>query len=119
MVRGEAWGLPLSEAMACAKPVIATRYSGLLDFVTDANGYLVDVERLVPVSDDVYYDLATNPGEWARPSVSHLADLMHHVYEHQDEAKAKGRVARQCVIDHWTWEHAAAIAMSELRALRG
>ncbi len=28
--------------MALGKPVIATRYSGNLDFMTDANSYLVD-----------------------------------------------------------------------------
>ena len=31
--RAEAWGMPISEAMACARPVIVTRYSGHLDFV--------------------------------------------------------------------------------------
>ena len=38
----------MAEAMLLGKPVIATRYSGNLDFMDDANSLLVDYQ-LVPV----------------------------------------------------------------------
>ena len=41
--RNEGWGLSLMEAMACAKPVIATRVGGIPELVTDGvEGLLVD-----------------------------------------------------------------------------
>ena len=40
--RSEGFGLTPAEAMALGKPVIATRYGGTLDFMTDQNSYLVD-----------------------------------------------------------------------------
>jgi glycosyltransferase involved in cell wall biosynthesis len=40
---GEGYGQTLAEAMACGVPTVAARHSGNLDFMTDANSYLVDV----------------------------------------------------------------------------
>ncbi len=37
--RGEGWGMPLSEAMSMAVPVIATNWSGCRDFIDDSVGY--------------------------------------------------------------------------------
>ncbi len=39
--RSEGLGLTMGEAMYFGKPVIATAYSGNLDFMTEANSYLV------------------------------------------------------------------------------
>lgn len=46
----EAWGLPLSEAMAFGNPVIATGYSGNMEFMTPANSFPVPY-TIVPVSE--------------------------------------------------------------------
>jgi len=43
--RGEGWGMPIIEAMACAKPVIATGWSAHTDFLTDDNGYQIRAEK--------------------------------------------------------------------------
>lgn len=48
----EAWGLPLSEAMAFGNPVIATGYSGNMDFMDSANSFPVPY-TVVPVSDRI------------------------------------------------------------------
>ena len=46
--RGEAWGRPYMEAMAMGLPTIGTRFGGNLEFMSDANSWLVD-GKLVPV----------------------------------------------------------------------
>lgn len=46
--RGEGWGLPMVEAMACGTPVIGTRWSGPAEFLTEDNGYPLRTDGLVP-----------------------------------------------------------------------
>ncbi|MEW6447591.1 MAG: glycosyltransferase [Bacillota bacterium] len=111
--RGEGWGRPYLEAMACGLPTIGTRWSGNLEFMNDANSYLIEIEGLEDVPEDV--DLPVFKGHrWARPSVEHLQQLMRYVFENREEARLKGRKAREDVVQKWTWEKAAAVAMREL-----
>lgn len=48
----EGWGLGMSEAMAYGKPVIATGYSGNMDFMDSGNSYPVPY-RMAPVSEEM------------------------------------------------------------------
>ncbi len=88
--RAEGFGLTLAEAMAIGKPAIATGYSGNVDFMNDANSYLVDYEigRVGPEC-----EIYPPEGEWAEPSVEHAARLMRHVYGEPEEATRKGAQA--------------------------
>ena len=53
--RSEGFGLTMAEAMGLAKPVIATAYSGNMDFMSHENSYLVDYETSeVPADSDPY-----------------------------------------------------------------
>jgi hypothetical protein len=87
--RAEGFGLTMAEAMAIGKPVIATGYSGNVDFMSEENSYLVDyaIGRVGPECEIYPAD-----GEWAEPSVEHAARLMRHV--HENPAEAAGRGAR-------------------------
>ncbi len=85
--RSEGFGLTPAEAMALGKPVIATGYSGNLDYMTPRNARLVDYE-LVPIGPGN----APYPadGEWASPSVEHAAHLMREVFDDPSAARALG-----------------------------
>lgn len=98
--RGEGWGRPYAEAMACGKPVIATAWGGHLDFLHDGNGYLVEVEGLVPVPESV--DVPHFRGQrWAQPSVEHLRQVLRRVVERPDEAAARAARARAEIAAGW------------------
>jgi glycosyltransferase involved in cell wall biosynthesis len=92
--RSEGFGYGMAEAMKLGVPVIATGYSGNLDFTTEETAYPVRY-RLVPVSAaDFVYD---EPGqEWAEPDVEHAAERMLEVFEGRNRA-AKVARARELV----------------------
>ena len=80
--------LTMAEAMALGKPVIATGYSGNLQFMTEANSFLVPwTPATIPAGCDPY----PSGGTWADPDLEGAARLMRTVLEDPDLAAARGR----------------------------
>jgi len=106
--RSEGLGLTMSESMSLGTPVIATAYSGNLDFMDDSNSWLVPWTR-VPVGNGAegYDPRAT----WAEPNLDDAARIMRHVWENQDEARAKGAAARETILK----EHSQAVSGAIMR----
>jgi len=90
--RSEGFGLTMAEAMSMGKPVIATAYSGNVDFMTAANSFPVKYS-LTEIDSD--YGPYKKGCIWAEPDTSHAAETMRFVFENQDEAKEVGRRARE------------------------
>jgi glycosyltransferase involved in cell wall biosynthesis len=82
--RAEGLGLSPLEAMTLGKPVIATDWSGNMDFMTDGNACLVG-HRLVPVHSDAQsgYNIGYVGAEtvWADPEVGEAALWMRRLSE--------------------------------------
>jgi glycosyltransferase involved in cell wall biosynthesis len=85
--RSEGLGLTISEAITLGRPVIATGYSGNLDFLSGANSFIVPGLRVkVGHGAEGYSPEAM----WMEPNVSETAKYMRYVYENQAEAVQKG-----------------------------
>ena len=84
--RAEGLGLTPAEALYLGKPVIATRYSGNLDFMTDEGSWLVDFE-LVPIGPGNWP--YPEGGEWAEPDVEQAAAYMREIFDDPVAAQAK------------------------------
>lgn len=108
--RAEGWGLPVTEAMACGLPVIVTDYSAPAEYLSDDCAYLIPVERFVPVSDPYFFPSGRAFGMWAQPDAGALRELMRRAFENPEEAREKGRRAREKVCAQLTWGHATATA---------
>ncbi len=88
--RSEGFGLTLAEAMFLEKPVIATGWSGNMDFMTVNNSYPVEYEFTQLQQDYGHY----KQGQfWAEPNIAHAAQLMRQVYSQPAEAKKKAQRA--------------------------
>jgi glycosyltransferase involved in cell wall biosynthesis len=80
--RSEGFGLVLAQAMALGKPVVATGWSGNLDFMNEGNSALVSCS-LVPVRDpDGAFDACDQ--EWAEPDIDHAADWLRRLADNAD-----------------------------------
>lgn len=93
--RSEGFGLTMAEAMALGKPVIATGYSGNLDYMDHQTAYLVPSSP-ARVPDGCFPYPAG--GTWAEPNLPAAASLMRRVAENPAEAADLGVRARSAVM---------------------
>jgi len=114
--RAEGFGLTMAEAMALGKPVIATAYSGNLEFMNAENSYLVP-----------YAFSAIGPGcdpyppgaRWAEPDTDAAADLMRQVAGHPERAAAKGNAARAQILSEHGFDARARLLRERLEDVEG
>ncbi len=88
--RAEGYGLHIAEAMAHGKPVIATGYSGNLEFMDDTNSRLVPC-TLVPIPDGC--EPYPSGARWAEPDVDAAATAMREVVDDPALARTLGERA--------------------------
>jgi len=94
--RSEGFGRGLAEAMYLEKPLIATAYSGNMDFMDAESAHLVDFD-LVPVLEGEY---PKHEGQvWADASVEQAADHMIALADDPEAGRALGKRAGRKVRD--------------------
>lgn len=113
--RGEGWGLPVVEAMSMQLPVIVTNWSGPTAYLDESVGYPLSwqLEGVPPGSG------AFSGHRWAQPSALHLAQLMRHVVEHQQEAAGRGKAARRRMQERYSPAAVAEVLAQQLRRIEG
>jgi len=105
--RGEGWGLPLFEALACGIPVITTGYGAPSEVLRDKKG-----EPLPGVHFLNYTEvLASDPyvymegKKWAEPNLAQLASEMRYQFEHRPEEKAKAMETSKIIRQKFSWKN--------------
>jgi glycosyltransferase involved in cell wall biosynthesis len=89
--RSEGFGLGMAEAMTLAKPVIATGYSGNLEFMDDTTAWLVSAEK-VPVG---FLAPPYDPDDrWGNPNLDEAAQYMRDIVSDPKSAQQKADRAK-------------------------
>jgi glycosyltransferase involved in cell wall biosynthesis len=99
--RGEGYGRPYLEALACQLPVIATNWSGQRDFLNKNNSYLIE-SKLTAVPASVDFEVYAGH-RWAEPSIDHLRHLMRQVYSRPEEARRRAERGREDILRNYDW----------------
>lgn len=111
--RGEGWGRPHMEAMSCGVPVVATRWSGNLEFQDDDNSWLIDVEKLVPVGKEMAFQFYHGQ-KWAEPSLDSFVELLARSWKDVEGRRAKAERARRDIVGRWDWSISARFVSERL-----
>ncbi len=114
--RAEGFGLPIAEAMLLKKPIIATGWSGNLDFTTPENSLLVQYGFSTNSQD---YGPYKRGMRWAEPDVEHAAKLMRIVVQDQAQAKSLGQKGAATIQQKYSKEAVAAAIGSRLEQIKG
>ncbi len=114
--RSEGLGLTLLESMALGKPVIATDYSGSVDFLRPDVGFPVPY-RLVSLVRNV--GPYAKGSVWAEPDLDEAARLMKFVRENSPQSLAVAAAARHEVETSWSIAAASRRLQKEVDRLLG
>jgi hypothetical protein len=104
--RGEGFGLPMMESMACGVPTIGPAWGGNTEFMNDGNSFLVG-GNVVPITDQSFLRLQPQYSgqKWFDINEPELSQKMRWVYDNQDAAKAVALRGAEEIKDKWTWDN--------------
>jgi glycosyltransferase involved in cell wall biosynthesis len=112
--RSEGFGLNIAECMALEKCVIATNYSGNVDFFDASCGAPVQF-KLINVRPGEYSFPADQ--HWAEPDIAEAAALLRRAYDDAQWRAALGRAGRERVERDLDYARVGAMAVERLRHL--
>lgn len=99
--RSEGFGLTMAEAMYWGKPVIATGYSGNLEFMNSFNSYLINYSLIKNILEDNNYD---DEIIWAQPNEEEASSVLKYVYNNYSEASLKGKNGQKTILNSFSVE---------------
>jgi glycosyltransferase involved in cell wall biosynthesis len=98
--RSEGWGFGMIEAMNIGVPVLATAYSGNMDFCTEDTAWLVGYDEVELSPDDYIFVI---PGQkWAEPDVADAARQMRALRADPDLAARRAAAAEKNVRENFS-----------------
>jgi autotransporter strand-loop-strand O-heptosyltransferase len=111
--RGEGWGLPIIEAMACGIPTIVADWGGSTEYAGDA--IRIPISKLIkPFGIYGNWDV---PGQWCEPDYNFLREMMIQVKKEYGRFKQEALKTSDKIHVKFSWEAAANKAFDVLEQL--
>jgi len=112
--KGEGWGYPLFEAACRGKPVVATGFSGPMDYLDPERHWLVR-HSVAPVQQSYAYYHPTM--HWAEPDIGDASAHIRQVYENPQRARERALQAAEALTKAFSLEAVGESAKGRLLAL--
>ncbi|EIJ81321.1 glycosyl transferase group 1 [Bacillus methanolicus PB1] len=112
--RSEGFGLPLAEAMFLGKPVIATNWSGNIDFINEQNACVVDF-TLKKIGQN--YGPYTANQYWAEPYIDQAANFMKKLVEDKEYGNRIGKLGKETIMNQYSPQMVGNMYKSRLQQL--
>lgn len=109
--KGEGWGYPLFEAACRGNPIVATGFSGPVDYLDPERHWLVRHSRASVQQNYIYYHPSMH---WVEPDLAHAAEGMRWTYEQRDQVRARAQEATIALKSTFSTETVGAAAKSRL-----
>lgn len=113
--KGEGWGLPAIQAMSMALPTVVSNWSGVVDFATSENSFLIPVHAdEVPRGSPYGY---ASGKLWGVPSVDAITDALQSIARHPGAARRRGIRARRDIVAQFSNDAIAELVVRRVTTL--
>lgn len=106
--RGEGFAVKIIDGLACGLPAILPLFSGPRDYCRPEFVYPLEYKTILMKDclDTSNLDIGNRP-YWCETNLNSLIEQMQTVATNADEARQRGQRAKEFILNHYSWEHAA------------
>ncbi len=108
--RAEGFGLPMAEALLLGKPVLATGWSGQMDFAD-----LPLIQKIDYRFEQTNSHVGAGLSMWADPDPDHMADLMREATKSPAPTTAECARTRDILLERFSWDKVAERSVAAVR----
>ena len=106
--RGEGYSLPQIEAAACGLPVISCNNTGMSEYLTDDNSFMITTDEKEICSPEMHWISGFYHGQLfpklGENQINQTVNHMRYVVNNYEKAKEKGKILQEQVYQKYTWD---------------